>query len=207
MPTAAERQALRVLAAVALVGVGVRVVAATRFENEVKEGQGRSGSHKDGGALLASQIEAVDSVRSNRRGKKSRSAASPKGRSPRASRDPASEPTVTKTTPERRSSSRTQQPTLSRGGRNKPLEPIDVNSASASQLEVLPRVGPALARRIVEYREAQGSFSSIDDLRHVRGIGVTTASLLAPLVTFSSGYRPIQSERRPIRRDPAARDH
>lgn len=82
-----------------------------------------------------------------------------------------------------------------------------MNSASAQELEELPRVGPALARRIIEYREEHGSFGSIEDLRHVRGIGVTTASLLAPLVTFSGGYRPIQSERRPVRRDPAARDH
>jgi competence protein ComEA len=82
-----------------------------------------------------------------------------------------------------------------------------VNTASADELEGLPRVGPALARRIIAYREQHGAFGSIDDLRHVRGIGVTTASLLAPLVTFSGGYRPIQSERRSIRRDPAARDH
>jgi competence ComEA-like helix-hairpin-helix protein len=206
MPTAAERQALLFLAAVALVGGGVRVVAATRFEKEIKAGQGSGGARSDGTRLLASQIAAIDSARSKRRGG-SRPAASAKARSPRASRDPTLESAVTKPTPDRRSSSRAQQPTLSRGGRSDPPGPIDVNSASASQLEELPRVGPALARRIVEYREAHGSFASIDDLRHVRGIGVTTASLLAPLVTFSSGYRPIQSERRPIRRDPAARDH
>jgi competence ComEA-like helix-hairpin-helix protein len=206
MPTAAERQALLFLAAVALVGGGVRVVAATRFEKEIKAGQGSGGARSDGSRLLASQIAAIDSVRSKRRGG-SRPAASAKSRSPRASRGSAPESAVTKPTPDGRSSSRAQQPTLSRGGRSDPPGPIDVNSASASQLEELPRVGPALARRIVEYREAHGSFASIDDLRHVRGIGVTTASLLAPLVTFSSGYRPIQSERRPIRRDPAARDH
>jgi competence protein ComEA len=66
-----------------------------------------------------------------------------------------------------------------------------VNAATAEELEQLPRVGPSLARRIVAYREEHGAYRSIDDLRLVRGIGAATAALLAPLVTFSGGYRPI----------------
>ncbi|MEO7521764.1 MAG: helix-hairpin-helix domain-containing protein [Gemmatimonas sp.] len=201
MPTAAERQALLFLAAVALAGGGARVVAATRFEREMRNGQGSVQAKRDGATLLASQIAAVDSARAAKAKRPP-----PKARSGRTPRRPASVPSVAGPARELRSSSRETEPTLSRGRRREPQEPIDVNSASERELEELPRVGPALARRIVAYREEHGAFASVDDLRHVRGIGVTTASLLAPLVTFSSGYRPIRSERRPTRRDPAARD-
>ena len=61
--------------------------------------------------------------------------------------------------------------------------PIDLNRASAAELEALPRVGPALARRIVDDREANGPFRSIDELDRVRGIGPRTIELLRPLVT------------------------
>ena len=51
---------------------------------------------------------------------------------------------------------------------------VDVNTADASQLERLPGVGPALARRIVEDRQARGAFRSLEDLSRVRGIGSKT---------------------------------
>lgn len=48
---------------------------------------------------------------------------------------------------------------------------INVNTASAAQLEELPGVGPALAGRIIEWRESRGRFSSVEDLLDVPGIG------------------------------------
>jgi competence protein ComEA len=48
---------------------------------------------------------------------------------------------------------------------------LDVNTATESELTQLPGVGPSLARRIVEYREANGPFTSVDDLQNVSGIG------------------------------------
>ena len=51
---------------------------------------------------------------------------------------------------------------------------IDLNTATIDQLESLPRVGPALAERIVDWREANGGFSSVDDLLDVAGIGEKT---------------------------------
>src|SRR5687768_2759913 len=61
--------------------------------------------------------------------------------------------------------------------------PIDVNRATAAELELLPRVGPALAARIVEERERAGPFRSIADLERVRGIGPRTIERIAPLAT------------------------
>jgi len=60
---------------------------------------------------------------------------------------------------------------------------ISVNTASASELELLPAVGPAMAARIVEYRSKNGPFRSVDDLVNVKGIGPRTLEKLRPLVT------------------------
>ena len=48
---------------------------------------------------------------------------------------------------------------------------VNINTASASELEKLPGIGPALAQRIVEYRDSHGSFASVDSLTDVPGIG------------------------------------
>jgi competence protein ComEA len=48
---------------------------------------------------------------------------------------------------------------------------VNVNTATPEQLELLPGVGPARARAIVEYRKARGAFKQIDDLVEVSGIG------------------------------------
>jgi competence protein ComEA len=67
---------------------------------------------------------------------------------------------------------------------------IDVNRASAADLEALPRVGPALARRIVADRDSLGPFGSLEELQRVKGIGPAMAAQLAPRVTFSQSRRP-----------------
>ncbi|HET7036208.1 MAG TPA: ComEA family DNA-binding protein [Thermomicrobiaceae bacterium] len=51
-----------------------------------------------------------------------------------------------------------------------PQGPINVNTASAAELAALPGVGPVLAQRIVDYREAHGPFASLDDLDAVQGV-------------------------------------
>ncbi len=60
---------------------------------------------------------------------------------------------------------------------------VDVNTADASELERLPGVGPALARRIVEYRAARGKLQSPEELLQVRGIGPKTYEGLKDRVT------------------------
>jgi len=59
---------------------------------------------------------------------------------------------------------------------------VSMNSASQQQLETLPGVGPALAQRIIEYRTANGSFRSVDELDEVSGIGPATLTRLRPLI-------------------------
>jgi competence protein ComEA len=60
---------------------------------------------------------------------------------------------------------------------------INVNSASAAELDLLPGIGPALAGRIIADREANGPFRTLDDLDRVSGIGPKTVAKLAPYAT------------------------
>lgn len=61
--------------------------------------------------------------------------------------------------------------TLRDGGVHAGSAIIDINAATASQLESLPGIGPAIARAIVEHRAKNGPFATVDDLLAVRGIG------------------------------------
>lgn len=74
----------------------------------------------------------------------------------------------------------------SRGGKAaKPAAPVDIDVASSADIERLPRVGPALAARIVANRDSFGPFGNLEELGHVRGVGEAMRRALAPLVTFS----------------------
>ncbi len=61
--------------------------------------------------------------------------------------------------------------------------PLNVNLASVSDLQALPRIGPALAQRIVEWRDANGHFTAPADLMKVTGIGQTLFDGLKDLIT------------------------
>jgi hypothetical protein len=63
--------------------------------------------------------------------------------------------------------------------------PLDLDRATVEEIDRLPRVGPALARRIVASRDSAGPFGSLQGLERVKGIGAATLKQLAPLVTFS----------------------
>lgn len=64
--------------------------------------------------------------------------------------------------------------------------PVDINAASASDLEALPGIGPKTAQAIIEDRETRGPFSSVDDLVRVRGIGPKTLEKIRGLITVGS---------------------
>ena len=57
-----------------------------------------------------------------------------------------------------------------------------LNRATPADLEGLPRIGPALARRIVGYRAEHGPFKRVEDLKNVKGVGEKTLERLRPLV-------------------------
>jgi competence protein ComEA len=59
---------------------------------------------------------------------------------------------------------------------------MNLNTATAEQLEGLPLIGPARAARIVRYRTEVGEFNSVDDLLNVEGIGPGTLTALRPLI-------------------------
>ena len=48
---------------------------------------------------------------------------------------------------------------------------IDINAATAAQLDTLPHIGTVLAQRIIDYRSSQGPFKKIEDIKNVTGIG------------------------------------
>lgn len=62
---------------------------------------------------------------------------------------------------------------------------IDLNSATAEELGALPRVGPVLAQRIVDWRKEHGRFSTVEELDAVDGVGPKMLETLLPLVRVS----------------------
>src|SRR6476659_4825928 len=62
---------------------------------------------------------------------------------------------------------------------------ININQASAKDLANLPRIGAKVADRIVEYRQAHGSFSKVEDLMEVKGIGEKLFTQLKPYLSVS----------------------
>jgi competence protein ComEA len=68
-------------------------------------------------------------------------------------------------------------------------EPVDMDRASMEEIERLPRVGAALAARIIDYRARCGPFGSLDGLDEVSGIGPSLLRTIAGSVTFSGTRR------------------
>ena len=79
---------------------------------------------------------------------------------------------------------------------------IDVDVAAAVELDRLPRIGPVLAARIVNDREANGPFGSLVELQRVSGVGPKLAESIRPYVTFSGRPRP-KDDHPPTRTSPA----
>jgi competence protein ComEA len=71
----------------------------------------------------------------------------------------------------------------SEDGAAAPGAKLNLNTASQAQLEELPGVGPAFAQAILAERQRRGGFTSVNDLRSVRGIGDKRFADLSPLVT------------------------
>ncbi|MFQ3548846.1 MAG: helix-hairpin-helix domain-containing protein [Armatimonadota bacterium] len=61
---------------------------------------------------------------------------------------------------------------------------ININTASQSELESLPGIGPAYAKRIIEYRNMSGGFKSLEQIMEIKGIGQKTYEKLRPYITL-----------------------
>ena len=66
-----------------------------------------------------------------------------------------------------------------------PTGVVNINTATVDQLQLLPRVGPALAGRIVDFREANGEFRTVDEIVAVKGIGERSFENLEPFIVTS----------------------
>jgi competence protein ComEA len=63
------------------------------------------------------------------------------------------------------------------------VELVNINTATLDELNSLPGIGPTLAQRIIDYRAANGAFSTIEDIMNVSGIGVSTFEDIKDLIT------------------------
>ena len=89
---------------------------------------------------------------------------------------------IEKDSPENESEPLISQETHTLKSSNKKLEKlsININTANEAELVKLPRIGPAIAKRIIEFRNINGPFKSIEDLQKVKGIGKKTINNIKP---------------------------
>jgi|SRR3990172_7042336 len=62
---------------------------------------------------------------------------------------------------------------------------ININKATVDELEQIPKIGPVLAQRIVQYRTLNGNFSKPDDLAKVKGVGKQTLKIIKNYITLN----------------------
>ena len=67
-----------------------------------------------------------------------------------------------------------------------PAGPVNLNTATQAQLESLPGIGAAAAKRIIEYRDKNGKFTKIEQLMNVKGIGEKSFLKLKPMITVGA---------------------
>jgi competence protein ComEA len=66
---------------------------------------------------------------------------------------------------------------------NAPKAKVNINTANQAELESLPRIGPKVAQRIIDYRAQNGNFKKIEDLMKVKGIGEMIFAQIKDLIT------------------------
>ena len=74
-------------------------------------------------------------------------------------------------------------------GKPAPTGKVNVNTATAEQLTALPGVGPKLAARIVEHRQKEGAYHSVQDLLNVKGIGEKNLARIQGYVSVGDAAR------------------
>jgi competence ComEA-like helix-hairpin-helix protein len=105
---------------------------------------------------------------------------------PRPGEEPSSSPS---SDPEPRPKRRMKDPRESErppgAPADAPADAIDLNRATTVELTRLPGIGPALARRIVDVRDADGPFARVEELEHIRGMSARKVEKLRAFVTIS----------------------
>jgi competence protein ComEA len=81
---------------------------------------------------------------------------------------------------------------------------VNINTAGETQLMLLPRVGPSLAKKIVEYRQTNGEFKAADELVLVPGVGDRTYELMAPYITVKGETTLKEKAKGEIKTEPRA---
>jgi competence protein ComEA len=187
MPTTSERRALVLLSVVATLGIAARIGRATYARTAPTPAERHA---------LDIQIARVESARAQqasgvrrreRRAEPQHTALTPRDSAVRVA-DPEAH-----LSPRLRSSARPTRSPI--GKRDVAHTPIDVDVASANDIETLPLIGHALAARIVANRDSCGAFGSLAQFQRVRGIGPALAKRIAPHVTFSGASRPSDAAR------------
>jgi DNA uptake protein ComE-like DNA-binding protein len=185
MPTPAEKRALVFLSAVLTLGAGVRATRALSAQPPPPSAAARADLHR--------QIVAVDSADSVQRisGGRHRRSKRPKsiGISTSDGSDAAAVPDTTRAPKRKRAKVSIPASGQPRDLGSTPGGPIDLDRAQEWEILSLPKVGPALAHRIMADRDSLGPFGSLDELRRVKGVGDAVVSAISPYVTFSLSPR------------------
>jgi hypothetical protein len=211
MPTPAEKKALVFLASVAIAGSAVRATgAATRAQTAdaasrealrrqivAVESAGAADRRGRGKGRAPFDAGSAPGGRQRRKSAGATDASSGRGREPARGRDAGVETDprsiFAPPSPQRPARGLFMPQRVAdreRSAPNSTTAPIDVDRATAQELERLPRIGPALAVRIVTDRDQYGPYGSLDALQRVRGIGPAMVRELTPYVTFSGTPRP-----------------
>lgn len=74
--------------------------------------------------------------------------------------------------------------------KNPPANPVNLNSASAEQLQQVPGIGPATAKAIINFREKSGPFRRVEDLLAIRGISKQALERMRPYLTVNAPEAP-----------------
>ena len=165
MPTPAERKALLFLAGVIVLGASVRVVRAARDETQADSASAEA---------LSRQLSAVDSASDAPSARRGRSKRTRKGSG--------------RTKPDTTRGSTPNVDSIRASQVNATII-VDLDVAEQRDIESLPRIGPVLAARIIDDRNANGPFGSIEGFERVRGVGPSLAEALRSRVTFSGTAR------------------
>jgi len=95
--------------------------------------------------------------------------------------------------------------------KNPPTHPIDINLASAKELEELPGVGPTTAKAIIQFRTKTGRFHRVEDLLAIRGISETKLEKMRPYITVGAPPQktppPVKKPTPPPPQAPTAPNH